>query len=393
MTHIDPVELTQALIKCPSVTPKEAGALDLLEDILTQLGFDTTRLPFSQEGTPTVDNLYARIGKEGPNFCFAGHTDVVPAGRTDQWSAPPFEALIKNDVLIGRGAADMKGAIAAFVAGAGDYLSSDHHQPTKGSISLLITGDEEGPAINGTRKMLDWLKQRGETIDHCLVGEPTNPDKMGEMIKAGRRGSINGWITIHGKQGHVAYPHRAQNPLHAVADFLNHLTNTPLDEGYNRFQPSSLQITEIESNNPAHNIIPGDVKIRFNVRFNPHWTGERVAQWVREHLDNAKEETGFDYKLETIISGEAFLTTDDDYLSLLSDCVERATGKKPELSTSGGTSDARFIQRDAPVAEFGLVGATIHQIDEQTAVSDITLLKDIYADILKNYFYHYGNAS
>ncbi|MEO1150154.1 MAG: succinyl-diaminopimelate desuccinylase [Pseudomonadota bacterium] len=390
MEQLEPISLTQALIRCPSITPAEGGALDLLERVLSDLGFDVSRVLFEADGTPPVENLYARIGTLGPHFCFAGHTDVVPVGRRERWSRDPFEASIADGILMGRGAADMKGAIAAFVCAAQDYLAAPTETPTTGSISLLITGDEEGPAINGTRKMLDWLKGRGEKIDHCLVGEPTNPEALGEMIKVGRRGSINAWLTITGKQGHVAYPHRAANPLHALPIYLAVLTDDPLDEGYARFDPSSLQITEIETDNPAHNVIPEDVRVRLNVRFNPNWTGKDVEGWIRRKCEEAAHKTGLAFTLESTISGEAFLTTDDDFIQVLTDCVAAHTGRTPALSTTGGTSDARFIQRDAPVAEFGLVGATMHQIDERVCVGDIESLKAIYQDILTRYFYQYG---
>lgn len=393
MSAIDPIELAQALIRCPSITPQDEGAMDVLERALVSLGFDVSRIKFEDQDTPQVENLYARIGTKSPNFCFAGHTDVVPPGRDEAWSVPPFEARIEDGILTGRGAADMKSAIAAFISSCERYLSDKTNSNGPGSISLLITGDEEGPAINGTRKVLDWLKERGEKIDHCLVGEPTNPSYMGEMIKVGRRGSINAWATIKGTQGHVAYPDRARNPLHAVSVYLNELKSIPLDEGYARFQPSSLQITEIETNNPAHNVIPSDVRIRLNVRFNPNWTGEKVHCWIEQKLQSAQKKSGFEFDFESIISGEAFLTTDDKYLDLLADSVERHTGKRPDLSTSGGTSDARFIQRDAPVAEFGMVGETMHKIDERVAVSDITLLTDIYTDILSSYFTAYGKVA
>ena len=391
MSIIDPVDLAQSLIRCPSVTPEEAGALDLLESVLADLGFDVSRVTFSDPQSADVENLYARIGSQGPNFCFAGHTDVVPAGRVQAWSADPFAATINEGRLIGRGAADMKGAIAAFVAAAATYLADEDRPARSGSLSLLITGDEEGPAINGTRKMLDWLKGRGQSISHCLVGEPTNPDSMGEMVKVGRRGSINCFVTIHGTQGHVAYPDRARNPLHALPVFLSALTDQALDSGYPFFQPSSLQVTEIETDNPAHNMIPGDVRFRLNVRFNPHWTGDAVAEWIDNRLSEARDRTDFSYEFLPIISGEAFLTEDQTYLDMLADSIERQTGRRPEFSTSGGTSDARFIQAHAPVAEFGLVGATMHKIDEQVAVSDISLLRDIYTDILYAYFDRYGH--
>jgi len=392
-SHIDPIRLTQELIRCPSITPIEGGALDVLEKALTTLGFDVSRVTLEESDSEPVENLYARLGKSAPNFCFAGHTDVVPPGPESEWTTPPFDAAIKDGMLTGRGAADMKGAIAAFIAAAQSYLTSNDTAKSNGSISLLITGDEEGPAINGTRKMLDWLKEHGEIIDHCLVGEPTNPDRMGQMIKVGRRGSINCWVNISGKQGHVAYPHRAENPLHAVPDYINALTHTPLDDGYDHFQASSLQITEIESDNPAHNVIPGDVKIRFNIRFNPNWTGKTIQTWIGEKLKIAETKSGFSHQLKAIVSGEAFLTRDEAYLTLLKQVVERHTNGPAEFSTSGGTSDARFIQRDAPVAEFGLVGATMHQVDERVATSDITLLTKIYTDILHSYYQHYGETS
>lgn len=392
MSSIDPVALAQALIRCPSVTPHEGGALDVLEKTLVDLGFDVSRVIFEDPNSPAVENLYARFGSLEPNFCFAGHTDVVPVGREADWSKPPFEATIENGVLTGRGAADMKGAIAAFVAAADRVLSAPGKLATQGSISLLITGDEEGPAINGTRKMLDWLKQKDQRLTHCLVGEPTNPDAIGQMIKIGRRGSINCWITLHGKQGHVAYPDRALNPVHAVPAFIQNLTDTPLDDGYDNFQPSSLQVTEIETDNPAHNVIPGDIRLRLNVRFNPNWTGKDVAEWINEKCQAARQQTDVDYTLKPVISGEAFLTRDTEFLTLLTKSIEKHTRVSPDLSTSGGTSDARFIQRDAPVAEFGLVGATMHQVDERVATQDIVLLTDIYADILTAYFRQYGHV-
>ncbi len=385
MAHIDPIDLACALIRRPSVTPADEGALDVLEASLAALGFACTRLKFED-----VDNLYARYGEARPHFCFAGHTDVVPPGDEAAWSDPPFEATLKDGRLWGRGAADMKAAIAAFVAAAARTLAAGR---VTGSLSFLITGDEEGPAVNGTRKMLDWLRAKKIAIDHCLVGEPSNPEAMGEMIKVGRRGSINCWLTVNGRQGHVAYPHRADNPIPALLRKLLHLCETPLDDGYARFQPSSLQVTDIHIGNPAHNVIPEKATARFNIRFNPNWTGATVEAWLREQLDARAAELGVRYSLEAVVSGEAFLTTDEPYLTLLSDCVEARTGRKPELSTSGGTSDARFIKDVAPVAEFGLVGATMHQTDENVAVADIETLTDIYEAILEDYYARFSAVS
>ena len=378
MTSIDPIELSQALIRRPSVTPKDAGALDVLEKTLTGLGFACTRLKFED-----VDNLFARYGDANPHFCFAGHTDVVPPGDEADWSRPPFDASIEKGRLWGRGAADMKCAIAAFAAAAARALDAGK---VKGSLSFLITGDEEGPAVNGTRKVLDWMREQGIEIDHCLVGEPSNPEEIGDMIKVGRRGSINCWLTVNGRQGHVAYPDRAQNPIPALMRKLLRLAETPLDEGYERFQPSSLQVTDIHIGNPAHNVIPAKATARFNVRFNPNWTGEAIEAWARDRAEEVAKEAGVPYTLETIISGEAFLTTDMDFLHILQEAVEEKTGRRPELSTSGGTSDARFIKDMSPVAEFGMVGATMHQTDENVAVADINLLTDIYTLIIERYF-------
>lgn len=384
MSEIDPIDLAQALIRRPSVTPADEGALDVLASALSPLGFECTRLKFED-----VDNLFARYGAGAPNFCFAGHTDVVPAGDVDAWTSPPFDAAIKKGALWGRGAADMKGAIAAFAAAAARAIQSG---AITGSLSFLITGDEEGQAINGTKKMLGWLKEQNIDLDHCLVGEPSNPDAIGDMIKVGRRGSINCWLTVTGKQGHVAYPHRAENPIPALLRKLLHLSETPLDEGYERFQPSSLQVTDIHIGNPAHNVIPEKATARFNIRFNPNWTGVSIEAWLRKQLDTLASTLGASYEMKAIVSGEAFLTTDTKFLGLIADCVEEKTGRKPEYSTTGGTSDARFIKDYAPVAEFGLVGATMHQTDEHVAVTDIATLTDIYEDILKRYYALHGDV-
>ena len=385
MSEIDPIDLARALIRRPSVTPADEGALDVLETALTAVGFACTRLKFED-----VDNLYAHFGAGAPHFCFAGHTDVVPPGDEASWSTGPFDAEVKDGFLWGRGAADMKSAIAAFAAAAAQAIKKG---TITGSLSLLITGDEEGSAINGTKKMLVWLAENEINLDHCLVGEPSNPDVMGDMIKVGRRGSINCWLTVTGKQGHVAYPHRANNPIPALIRKLLHLSEPPLDEGYERFQPSSLQVTDIHIGNAAHNVIPEKATARFNIRFNPTWTGASIETWLRNQLDILSATLEAKYELKTILSGEAFLTTDMNFLGLIADVVEEATGRRPEYSTSGGTSDARFIKDYAPVAEFGLVGATMHQVDEHVAVTDIEQLTQIYEAIITQYFQRFGEGS
>ena len=383
MNAVDPVNLAQKLIQCASVTPDDAGALDVVEAAVKDLGFTCQLKTFGGKDEPAVRNLYARWGTKLPNLCFAGHTDVVPPGDVSEWTTPPFDATIKDGVLLGRGAADMKSAIAAFIAASANAIRSDL---VSGSVSLLITGDEEGPALHGTRKMLEWLKSQNETFNHCLVGEPSSKEDLGDTIKVGRRGSVNCWLTVFGRQGHVAYPERADNPIPALLKKLLTLSETPLDEGYEKFQPSSLQITDIHVGNPAHNVIPSRASARFNIRFNPTWTGETLVAWLRRTLDIAAKETGARYELDAVISGEAFLTTDDAFLRVLADAVEAGTGRRPEFSTGGGTSDARFIKDYAPVAEFGLVGATMHQIDERVATSDIETLAKIYEEVIARYF-------
>ena len=374
---IDAVELSRALIRCPSVTPDEAGALDVLEAALSGLGFACRRLKFSEPGTPDVENLYARRGGGAPNFCFAGHIDVVPLGDPDAWSVDPFGGEVVDGVLYGRGAADMKSAIAAFVEAV-----ARRGADRKGSVSLLITGDEEGPAVNGTKKVLDWMAKRGEVIDACLVGEPTNPESLGDMIKIGRRGSLTGKLAVSGVQGHTAYPHLADNPLPRLVRMLNAISSAALDGGTEHFQPSDLQLTTIDTGNPAANVIPGRAQAMFNIRFNDLHTGESLTRWLHERCAAA----GGPYELEVAVSGEAFFTPPGSFSALLRDAVRQATGREPELSTTGGTSDARFIKDFCPVAEFGLVGRTMHKIDERTAVADIRTLADIYAAVLDGFF-------
>ena len=386
---IDPVELAAALIRCPSVTPADAGALDVLQRALEGLGFVCHRLPFGGdeggEDEARVDNLYARLGTEAPNFCFAGHTDVVPVGDADGWSVDPFAGELKDDALWGRGAADMKGAIAAFVAGAARFLDA-RDGVVAGSISLLITGDEEGEAVNGTAKVLQWLAAKGETIDDCLVGEPTNPEALGEMIKIGRRGSLTAELDVIGVQGHTAYPHLADNPVHRLVAMLGAVIGEPLDQGSEHFQPSTIALSSIDVGNPAANVIPGQARARFNVRFNDRHTGAGIEAWLRQRFDETMGDGLGSYQLDIRISGESFLTPPGRLAELVGEAAREATGRTPEFSTAGGTSDARFIKDHCPVVEFGLVGRTMHKVDERVAVADIEALAGVYRAVLEAYF-------
>ena len=390
--QIDPVNFAAELIRCPSVTPADAGALDLLEKVLTDIGFTCTRLPFQEPDTAHVDNLYARIGDTAPHICFAGHTDVVPVGATDSWQKDPFSGEISDDKLWGRGAADMKGAIAAFVAATADYLAQEGKP--KGSISLLITGDEEGPSVNGTIKMLDWLSTQQEVIDDCIVGEPTNPETLGEMVKIGRRGSVNTTITVEGIQGHVAYPHRAANPVPHLVQLLERLIAAKLDDGTPHFQPSNLELTGFDVGNAVTNVIPALAQARFNIRYNDIWNRESITDWINENLNTAHDalndavdgENKFSLSVDINHSGEAFLTPTGALSELAVSAVEKTLGMTPELSTSGGTSDARFIKDHSRVIEFGLVGKTMHKVDEHVRVDDIRSLTNIYQEILSGYF-------
>lgn len=377
------VKLAAALIQKPSVTPVDAGALDVLQSRLEALGFTCTRYPFG-EGADRVDNLYARLGTQAPNFCFAGHTDVVPVGDPGKWTSEPFAGEVRDGELWGRGAADMKGAIAAFVAALEGLLSSGWSPD--GSISFLITGDEEGPAVNGTDKLLKAVIETGEVIDHCLVGEPTNPVAMGDMIKNGRRGSLNAKLTVTGQQGHVAYPHRAQNPVPVLLHLLTRLLERHLDDGTAFFQPSNLEVTSIDVGNPAHNVIPETARAQFNIRFNTEHRGEDLKGWIREEVKNVQAAFDGIIEADLRVTGEAFLTQPNAFTDVLQDAIESITGRRPELSTSGGTSDARYITHYAPVVEFGLVGATMHQVNERVSVKDIETLVDIYDLLLRRYF-------
>ena len=378
---MDPVDLAQALIRCPSVTPADEGAMDVLQSALEELGFTCHRLPFATGNAPEVQNLYARIGDRAPNFCFAGHTDVVPVGDANEWSVDPFAAEIKGDRLYGRGASDMKTAIAGFAAAAARFLESrDNGFP--GSISLLITGDEEGEAVNGTVKVLEWLREKGEVLDACLVGEPTNPETLGDMIKIGRRGSMTAFLTVHGASGHAAYPHLADNPVERLVKMLSAVLDKPLDDGTKHFQPSTAVVTTIDVGNPVANVIPARAEARINVRFNDLHTGAGVETLLRRRLDDI----GGDYDLDARVSGEPFLFPPGPLSNLVAGAVEKATGKRPEFSTAGGTSDARFIKDHCPVCEYGMTNQTAHKADENALVSDIQLLSDIYQSVLDGFF-------
>ncbi len=382
---IDPLNLSQALIKCPSVTPDTGEALDVLQDILSEMGFRCKQVSFSAADTPDVNNLYAKFGHSSPNFCFAGHTDVVPVGDLEAWTVDPFGAEIKKGMLCGRGASDMKTAIACFVAAVSRFIDTRDNN-FKGSISLLITGDEEGPAINGTKKLLEWITEEGDVLDACLVGEPTNPNKLGDMIKIGRRGSLNGYLTVSGTQGHTAYPHLADNPIHLIVKMLETITSKELDQGTDHFQASTIQVSTIDVDNPATNVIPAKAKATFNVRFNDLHKATDIERWLREQFDMLTNQTDGSYDLITKVSGEAFLSPPGQLSAVLSGAVTEVIGRTPVLSTSGGTSDARFIKDYCPVAEFGMVGATMHKIDESVKLVDLEALTAIYTTTLKNYF-------
>jgi succinyl-diaminopimelate desuccinylase len=377
---IDPVELAAALIKRPSVTPKDEGAIGVLAKALAPLGFACHTVEFTEEGTAPILNLYARKGAGGRNFCFAGHTDVVPPGDLKSWSVDPFGGEVLNGALYGRGANDMKTAIACFAAAAEQFLAT--RPDFDGSISFLITGDEEAAAINGTRKLLEWVAAKGETLDACVVGEPTSAKELGDMVKIGRRGSMNGFLTVTGIQGHTANPHLADNAAHRLLKMLSALLAAPIDHGNERFPPTDLQISTIDIGNPTTNVIPGVAKATFNIRFNDQWTSTKLTEWLKAKLDAA----GGRYKLDIQVSGESFLTPPGEVSAILQRAIGEVTGRKPDLSTTGGTSDARFICRYCPVAEFGLVGLTMHKVDERAPVADIVALTKIYRSALEHYF-------
>ena len=377
-TAVDPIALTRALVRRASVTPGDDGAMDVLQHALRDLGFTCRRMRFGD-----IENLYARFGTASPNLCFAGHTDVVPVGDEGAWSRAPFAAVVEDGMLFGRGAVDMKSAIAAFVAAAARVLSRG---APAASISLLITGDEEGVAEHGTKAVVAALVAEGEVIDHCLVGEPTSSARLGDMVKIGRRGSIGAAITVEGRQGHVAYPDRAANPVPVLVRLLGRLQSRVLDDGVAGFQPSNLEVTTIDVGNPAGNVIPARATARLNIRFNPAHTGGALAAWLIDEGRLAADEFEGCVTVTPRISGEAFLTPPGKFTRLVADAVRAASGIEPELSTSGGTSDARFIRSLCEVVEFGMVGATMHAVDERSPVAEIHLLSAIYERIIDDYF-------
>ena len=373
---LDVIKLTQDLIRCASVTPEDAGAQDVLKTALKDMGFEIHDLPFDGNGSYPVKNFFARLGTESPHICYAGHTDVVPAGDETTWTHPPFEAVIDNGVMYGRGTSDMKGGNCAFAAAVSKFL--ENHEDFKGSISFLITGDEEADAINGTVRVLEWMKKNNHVPDMCMVGESSNLTELGQEIKIGRRGCMAGNLKVFGKQGHVAYQHLADNPIPRLSSMAVALSNFEFDKGTEHFPPTNLEITTIDVSNPAGNVIPSEGSLEFNVRFNTEWTMETLDKKIRELLNNIDDR----YELETGGNAHPFLTEPGEWTNIVSDVVQKNTNKIPELSTSGGTSDARFVANYCPVVEFGLTNETIHQIDENLKVSDLERLVDIYADII-----------
>ena len=385
----DALSIARDLLRCPSVTPADAGALGVLERILKAAGFEVHRITFGEPGTADIDNLYARIGTEGPHLTFAGHTDVVPPGDESAWTRGAFAGEVKDGLLYGRGAVDMKGGIACSVAAVLDYLAAHGGKPRhdgKGSISFLITGDEEDLSVNGTVKLLQWAAERGETFDHCVLGEPSNVETLGDCIKVGRRGSQSGTLIVDGVQGHVAYPHRAVNPVPDIAELMVALNNEPLDQGSAQFQASNLEFTSVDVGNKANNVIPAQARAKFNIRFNDHHTQESLRALLEQRLAKAAGN-----RIRARIAWEpsnanVFVTKPGPFTDLAVEAIEQVTGRRPELSTSGGTSDARFIASYCPVIEFGLVGQTMHQVDERTPVADLEKLTQIYRRILDRYF-------
>jgi len=385
MMTADPVAIARDLLRCPSVTPAEGGAIAYLHDVLSKAGFAVHRMTFAEPGTAPIENLYARIGSAQPNLVFAGHTDVVPPGDTKAWRHPPFAGDIDGGMLYGRGAVDMKGGIACFVAAALDYLAANGGAPKKGSISLLITGDEESIAVNGTVKLLQWAAERGEKFDHCILGEPSNLDAFGDTIKAGRRGSLNGTIIVHGRQGHVAYPDRFDNPIRGLVTLIAAL-QAPLDQGSEQFDPSNLEFTTVDVGNPTVNLVPGEARARFNIRFNDrHSQASLKALIERRARDAAGGRIRYSVEWQPS-NADVFVTKPGPFTDLAAAAIAEMTGIKPKLSTTGGTSDARFIKDYCPVLEFGLVGQTMHQVDELVPVADLLALTAVYRRIIEKYF-------
>ncbi|MEY3393332.1 MAG: succinyl-diaminopimelate desuccinylase [Pseudomonadota bacterium] len=381
---ISEVSLAKDLVKCQSVTPKDDGAINIVAKNLKKLGFKCQIMEFQEKGTAKIKNLYARIGKNSPNFCFAGHTDVVPVGDLKSWTVNPFGGVIKNQKLIGRGVSDMKGSIACFVSAVSEFLKKN--KKLKGSISFLITGDEETIAINGTQKVIEKLIQKKEKIDFCIVGEPTNENKLGDMIKIGRRGSITGHLTILGTQGHVAYSYTYNNPSTIIVEVLNNIKKLKLDSGNKDFQPSNLEVTKITIDNTADNVVPAEAKASFNIRFNNLHTSSSLKKKLNKIFSSITKKSKANYKIKYNVSGESFLTKPSKTFYMIKNVIKKSTKINPVLSTTGGTSDARFIKKIAPCIEFGLIAKTIHQVDEMARVADLKKLKNIYLNILVNYF-------
>jgi succinyl-diaminopimelate desuccinylase len=384
MNGTESIAIARELIRCPSVTPDEGGALAYLQSVLEPAGFTVHRLTFSEEGTPDVENLYARIGASRPHLCFAGHTDVVPPGDESAWRYPPFAAEVADGLVYGRGAADMKGAIACMVAAVQAHLGERGGQP-KGSISFLITGDEEGPSVNGTAKLLQWAAAHGHKFDHCILGEPTNPVELGDAIKIGRRGSLSGTLTVTGKQGHVAYPQLADNPIRHLVRIMTALMSESLDHGTEHFDASNLEFTSVDVGNRAANVIPAQARARFNIRFNDRHTQDSLRNWLETRCAQAADGVAYEISYERGNS-DAFLTRPGPFVETVAQAVEEVVGRRPQLSTSGGTSDARFIKDHCPVLEFGLAGQTMHQVDEHVRLADLGALTAIYRRILDRYF-------
>jgi succinyl-diaminopimelate desuccinylase len=384
MSKINELQLAKELIKFPSITPVDAGVIKFLEKKLKKLGFKTKIIEFKEKNFKPVKNLYAKIGNKEPNFCYAGHLDVVPPGNLNDWVVNPFKPTIKQGHLIGRGANDMKSSIAAFVSAVSIFLNKNHK--FNGSISLLITGDEEGDAINGTKKVVDYLKKKKEKISFCLVGEPTNPNKLGEMIKIGRRGSLTGKLIIDGIQGHVAYPQKANNPSTTIVEILDELKNIKFDNGTKDFQPTNLEVTRININNSADNVIPGSAEATFNIRFNNKHSSSSIKKRINKILKKISKKNKSKFKIEYRVSGEAFLTKPNNITFMIQNIIKKITKIKPKLSTTGGTSDARFIRKISPCLEFGLVGKNMHKVNESVALKDLKNLSKIYHNILQKYF-------
>jgi len=384
MPKIKELQLAKALIKFPSITPNDAGVMKFLEKKLKKLGFKTKILTFKEKGFQPVKNLYARLGSKTPNFMFAGHVDIVPPGNIKDWTINPFRPSIKNGHLIGRGANDMKSSVAAFVSAVSTFLSKN--KKFNGSISLLITGDEEGDAVNGTKKVVDYLKKKREKINFCLVGEPTNPNKLGEMIKIGRRGSLTGKLSIFGLQGHVAYPHRANNPSTIIIKILKELKDIKFDKGTKDFQPTNLEVTKINIDNTADNVIPASAEATFNIRFNNKHSSKSIKKKLNKIFEKINKKNRSKFKIEYRVSGEAFLTKPNKTTFMIQNIIKKITKIKPKLSTTGGTSDLRFIKTISPGLEFGLVGKTMHKVDEAVSLKDLKNLTRIYKNILQNYF-------